>query len=79
MPKQRHSVASSRRNFLKGAGVGAAASVVAPVPSNAIPAMPQQRLKAATVLSDKDIADIYAFLEALPGPRSPNEVSILNN
>ena len=27
------------------------------------------------VLSDKDIADIYAFIESLPGPRSPKETS----
>ena len=31
------------------------------------------------VLSDKDIADIYAFVESLPGPRSPKDVSVLNN
>ena len=31
------------------------------------------------VLSDKDIADIYAFLQSLPGPRSPKDISILNN
>lgn len=31
------------------------------------------------VLSDKDIADIYAFVESLPGPRSPQDISILNN
>ena len=27
------------------------------------------------VLSDKDIADIYAFVESLPRPRSPKEIS----
>lgn len=26
-----------------------------------------------TVLSNKDIADIYAFIESLPGPRSPKD------
>lgn len=26
-----------------------------------------------TVLSNKDIADIYAFIELLPGPRSPKD------
>jgi mono/diheme cytochrome c family protein len=31
------------------------------------------------VLSDKDIADIYAFLESLPGPRSPKDVRVLDN
>ena len=31
------------------------------------------------VLSDKDIADIYAFVASLPGPRSPKDIPILNN
>ena len=31
------------------------------------------------VLSDKDITDIYAFVASLPGPRSPKDISILNN
>jgi mono/diheme cytochrome c family protein len=31
------------------------------------------------VLSDKDIADIYAFLDSLPGPRSPRDVRVLDN
>jgi mono/diheme cytochrome c family protein len=31
------------------------------------------------VLSDKDIADIYAFVKSLPGPRSPKDFPILNN
>ena len=31
------------------------------------------------VLSDKDIADIYAFVQTLPGPSSPNDIAILNN
>jgi len=31
------------------------------------------------VLSDKDIADIYAFVESLPAPRSAKDISILNN
>jgi mono/diheme cytochrome c family protein len=31
------------------------------------------------VLSDKDIADIYAFVETLPGSRSPKDIAILNN
>ena len=39
---------SSRRNFLKGAGlVGAAAAVTPAVPANAVPAAPQPQLKAA--------------------------------
>ena len=31
------------------------------------------------VLSDKDIVDIYAFVESLPGPRWPKDISILND
>jgi mono/diheme cytochrome c family protein len=31
------------------------------------------------VLSDKDIADIYAFVESLPGSRSAKDIPILNN
>jgi len=31
------------------------------------------------VLSDRDIADIYAFLESLPGPRPPKDIPSLNN
>ena len=31
------------------------------------------------VLSDKDVADIYAFLDSLPGPRSPKDIRVLNN
>jgi mono/diheme cytochrome c family protein len=42
-------------------------------PSNDMPAFSD------AVLSDKDIADVYAFLESLPGSRSPRDISILNN
>jgi len=31
------------------------------------------------VLSDKDIADIYAFVKSLPAARSAKDISILNN
>jgi len=48
MPKRPDTAGSNRRNFIKGAGlVGAAAAVVPPVAANAIPAAPQERLKAA--------------------------------
>jgi len=30
------------------------------------------------VLSDKDIADIYAFVESLPGARSAKDIPLLN-
>ncbi len=30
------------------------------------------------VLSDKDVADIYAFVESLPGPRSAKDIPLLN-
>ena len=42
-------------------------------PINDMPAFP------AAILSDKDIADIYAFVESLPGPRGPKDFPILNN
>jgi len=42
-------------------------------PSNDMPAYSD------AVLSDKDIADIFAFVKTLPGPRSPKDISILNN
>jgi mono/diheme cytochrome c family protein len=42
-------------------------------PSNNMPAYSD------VVLSDQDIADVYAFLQSLPGPRSPKDISILNN
>jgi mono/diheme cytochrome c family protein len=42
-------------------------------PSNNMPAFSD------AVLSDNDIADVYAFLESLPGPRAPKDISILNN
>jgi mono/diheme cytochrome c family protein len=32
----------------------------------------------STVLSDKDAADIHAFLQSLPGPRSPKDIPLLN-
>ena len=31
------------------------------------------------VLSDKDIADIYAFVESLPGARPAKDIPLLNN
>jgi thiamine pyrophosphate-dependent enzyme/TAT (twin-arginine translocation) pathway-exported protein len=53
MPKRRNAAGSSRRNFLKGAGlVGAATTVTPPVAGNAVPVAAPERLKAA-----------------LPGPR----------
>lgn len=33
----------------------------------------------SAVLSDKDIADIYAFVHTLPGPSSPKSFPILSN
>jgi mono/diheme cytochrome c family protein len=42
-------------------------------PSNDMPAYSD------AVLSDQDIADIYAFVKSLPGPRSPKDIAILNN
>jgi mono/diheme cytochrome c family protein len=31
------------------------------------------------VMSDKEIADIYAFVQALPGPRPAKDIPLLNN
>jgi mono/diheme cytochrome c family protein len=31
------------------------------------------------VLSDQDIADIYAYVQSLPGSRSAKDIAILNN
>ena len=43
------------------------------VPANDMPAYSK------ALLSDQDIADIYAFVESLPGPRSAKDIPILNN
>ena len=42
-------------------------------PANDMPAYPER------VLSDQQIADIYAFVQSLPGPRPAKDISILNN
>jgi mono/diheme cytochrome c family protein len=42
-------------------------------PANDMPAY------SAALLSDQDIADIFAFVESLPGASSPKDISILNN
>jgi len=42
-------------------------------PPNEMPAYSE------AVLSDQDVADIYAFVQSLPGPRSAKDISILNN
>src|SRR5215471_15698283 len=31
------------------------------------------------ILTDQDVADIYAFVQSLPGPRSPRDFPVLNN
>ncbi len=31
------------------------------------------------VLSDQDVADIYAFVQTLPGPTAAKDIAILNN
>jgi len=31
------------------------------------------------VMTDGEIADIYAFVQTLPGPRNPKEITILND
>jgi mono/diheme cytochrome c family protein len=42
-------------------------------PSNDMPAYSQ------AVMSEKDIADIYAFVKSLPGRRNPRDIPLLNN
>jgi mono/diheme cytochrome c family protein len=42
-------------------------------PANDMPAY------SAAILSDQDIADLYAFVTSLPGPRSPKDFPLLNN
>jgi mono/diheme cytochrome c family protein len=34
---------------------------------------------AENVMSEKDLVDIYAFLQGLPGRREPKDVAILND
>ena len=31
------------------------------------------------VVSDQEVADIYTFVQTLPGPTSPKDIAILNN
>jgi len=42
-------------------------------PANDMPAYP------AAVMSDQDVADVLAFVRALPGPRSPADIAILKD
>src|SRR5712672_1045342 len=42
-------------------------------PSNDMPAYSEK------VMTDKQIADIYAFVESLPGPRPTKDMKILND
>src|SRR5580704_14064327 len=42
-------------------------------PANDMPAY------SAAVLSDQEIADMYAFVQSLPGARSAKDISILND
>jgi mono/diheme cytochrome c family protein len=42
-------------------------------PSNDMPPYSEK------VFTDKQVDDIYAFVRALPGPRNPQEIAILNH
>jgi mono/diheme cytochrome c family protein len=42
-------------------------------PANDMPAY------STAVLSDQEIADMYAYVQSLPGARSAKDISILNN
>ena len=42
-------------------------------PANDMPPYP------VAILSDKDLADMFAFVRSLPGPRAAKDVPIINN
>jgi mono/diheme cytochrome c family protein len=42
-------------------------------PSNDMPAY------AAQVMSDQAVADVYAYMQSLPGPRDPKDIAILKD
>jgi mono/diheme cytochrome c family protein len=42
-------------------------------PANDMPAY------VAVIMSDQDVADLLAFVRALPGPRPPNDIAILKD
>jgi mono/diheme cytochrome c family protein len=83
MSKSKSSLA--RRGFLKGATAGAAAIVaqiklaqpafIAYVRNPAPGGMPPYRAK---VMSDQELADVFAYIKTLPEPPAASSIPILN-
>ena len=78
--------------FLCHGRVGQGGGYNTPVPSLAKTEMPFEAVKmqlrqpaddmpaySTAVISDEQIADIYAYLQSLPGRRDPKSIAILNN
>jgi mono/diheme cytochrome c family protein len=78
--------------FLCHGRVGQGGGYNAPVPALAKTEMPFEAFKtqlrqpaddmpaySTAVISDQQIADIYAFVQSLPGKRNPKDIPILNN
>ncbi|HLH87142.1 MAG TPA: cytochrome c [Xanthobacteraceae bacterium] len=78
--------------FLCHGRVGQGGGYNAPVPPLAKTELPYEAVKmqlrtpsddmpaySSAVISDEQIADIYAYLQSLPGRRDPKSIAILNN
>jgi len=78
--------------FLCHGRVGQGGGYNTPVPALAKTEMPFEAVKtqlrqpaddmpaySTAVISDEQIADIYAYLQSLPGRRDPKSIAILNN
>jgi mono/diheme cytochrome c family protein len=78
--------------FLCHGRVGQGGGYNGPVPALARTEMPFEAFKtqlrqpaddmpaySTAVISDQQIADIYAFVQSLPGKRNPKDIAILNN
>jgi mono/diheme cytochrome c family protein len=72
--------------------VGQGGAYIGPAPALARTALPFEGFKyylraptndmpaySEAVMSDKDIADVFAFLQSLPGRREVKDITILNN
>ena len=78
--------------FLCHGRVGQGGGYNTPVPALAKTELPYEAIKmqlrtpaddmpaySTAVISDEQIADIYAYLQSLPGRRDPKSIAILNN
>lgn len=78
--------------FLCHGRSGQGGALNGPAPALAKTAMPYDGFKgqlrqpvnempaySAAVMSDQQVADIYAFVESLPGPRPAKDIPMLNN